>query len=212
LKVPKQRRAIEVSARQIVGVMFTAVIILTTVFYIGVNVGKKKVINAEIEAQKYDEIKALSRIAQAVDRAKDALYHDERSQKSNLSGNTTSTIKQISNKVAQNDKKLEQEKIPQTIPKQPSEEKTKAPKEEKVTEPQKSLFYTVKLGTFSSEENAINLVNSIDELNYSPEIKPDGEFFHVVIGKFSNKDKAKQFGDELVKKASSIENYLIKEL
>lgn len=212
MKVPKQRRTIEVSARQIVGVMFTVVIILTAVYYIGVNVGEKKVINAEIEAQKFNEIKALARIAQAVDRAKDTLYHEERNQESNLAGNTISTIKQISDKVAKNDKKPEPEKTPQAFQKQPPEQETETQKEEKPEEPEKTVSYTVKLGTFGSEENAINLANSIKELNYSPEIKPDGELFHVIVGKFSNKDEAKQFGDELIEKASSIENYLIKEL
>jgi cell division septation protein DedD len=195
--------------------MIVVVIILTAVFYIGVSIGKKKVINAEIEAQKYDEIRALARIAQAVDRAKDALYHEEQEQKSSLSANTTSGIKQISDSIVKSDIKPKQEKLPQVALEQNLEEKEKKiemPKKEIEEKTENKVFYTVKLGTFSSEENATKLANLVKELNYSPEIKYDGEFFHVIVGKFPNKDEAKKFGDELISKSPNIENYIIKEL
>lgn len=125
-----------------------------------------------------------------------------------------------------------QKTMPKTAVKEPlTEQKTQ---EIKVTPPQmpietiqkkimdqqtqaedKKVTYTVKLGTFSSRENAEKLMNSLRSLGYSPSATSESiggqEVHHVYIGKFDDSAKAKEFGESLQGKSSYITDYMIKE-
>lgn len=210
MKIPKRRRVIEVTIKQTIGIIFLGVITLTAIFYGGVYYGENKVINAEREVQRQNEAKVLEKIKESVNTAKNSLSDQEQSNKGQLSNEFETAINQLSKNIIQNDKKSET-KIPQKtdLEKKPIIEKEKTESKE-IKEPEKPLIYKVKIGTFSSEENAKRIVNSIIKLGYKPEIKPDGNLFHVFVGKFDNKDDAKQFGDDLIKKLPNIEKYMIK--
>ncbi|MGQ9609538.1 MAG: transglycosylase domain-containing protein [bacterium] len=88
-------------------------------------------------------------------------------------------------------------------------------KDQQIKTEDKKITYTVKLGTFSSQENAEKLINSLKSLGYSPRLISENiggqEVHHVYIGKFDDSTKAKEFGESLQGKSSYITDFLIKE-
>ncbi len=200
LKFPKHHRVITITIRQFLGLMLVAIATFIAVFYIGVQIGKQRVINAEREAQKQDEIKALARIDKSVKIAKDTFFGQKQGGKVNTLDSLP--IKEIPKKIAQIDDK----KPKQTQDRQPE---LKKQKNKEKTE-KKALIYTIKIGSFGTEENANNLANNIRQIGYEPIIKPDGELFHITVGKFENEDEARKFGDSLMKKVNNIGGYIIK--
>ncbi len=85
-----------------------------------------------------------------------------------------------------------------------------------VDETEEVIEYSVKLGTFSSKENATELANKVKTSGYRPRIvteKTDGNtLHHVYIGRFSNDEKAKEFGETLMQKSPNVKEYLIKKV
>jgi cell division septation protein DedD len=208
LRVTKRHGVIEITVKQIAVVMLMVIIILTGVFYIGVYFGERKVINAELEAQKQDKLRALAKI-KTVDTVKNILSDRGQSNKSQLTGEVKSAVKQLSKNIHQSDKNEEQKKASNVSTKQILEKQADSQKQDKADLSEKK-HYAVKIGTFSSEENAKRLADSLKPFGYEPEIRSDKGFFHVMIGNFDSMDNAKKFGDELVKKISDIKNYIIK--
>ncbi len=103
--------------------------------------------------------------------------------------------------------------VPPTIPAEAISEKIL---DQQIKPEDKKITYTVKLGTFSSQENAEKLMNSLRSLGYSPRVTSENiggqEVHHVYIGKFDDSAKAKEFGESLQGKSSYITDFLIREI
>lgn len=98
---------------------------------------------------------------------------------------------------------------PKPLPKTQVDE----PEETEVVE---DTEYSVKLGTFSSKDNASELVSKMKASGYNPRVVSetvDGKtIHHVYIGKFSNSEKAKDFGESLINESGNVKEYLIKKV
>jgi len=88
--------------------------------------------------------------------------------------------------------------------------KTEETKEDELVE------YSVKLGTFSSQGNVDELIGKMKASGYKPRIvteKIDGlTVQHVYIGRFSDTEKARDFGESLMQKSPYVKEYLIKKV
>jgi len=106
---------------------------------------------------------------------------------------------------------LKQKKATETI--KPTISPPKQPEEPEVEE---SIKYTVKLGTFSSQKNAENLVNALKSSGHNPWMKSEsnetGTVYHVFVGKFDDINKAEEYGRSLQEKSPYITDYIIREV
>jgi len=97
----------------------------------------------------------------------------------------------------------------------PNSDNPQSPLPERTTE-EKETQYTIKVGTFSSYQNAKKLVNKLKSAGYDSWLKSDpgtGKVaYHVFAGRFDTTDKAKQFGKSLQNKLPYITNYVVREI
>jgi len=196
----REPRYYEVSRKQIFLSVFIASLALTAVFNIGIYVGKKRVINAEIkeEQQKFNNI--LSEI-ESIDYPINPDHDVEEQTKEKTKIESSLESKKLNSKINEENHIKEKNK----------ETKTEiVSKEKSVTEKKK---YTVKIGTFNHQENAENLLNLIKTFGYESWIINDlgAKAFHVIVGKFDNRDSAESFGKELQNKHNFIDGYIIVE-
>jgi len=112
---------------------------------------------------------------------------------------------------------------PKALPSKSAEE-PKVSQETLIDEPVKPdeigekelVEYSVKLGTFSSQENVDDLVDKMKASGYKPRViseKIDGQTVqHVYIGRFSDTEKAREFGESLMQESPHVDEYLIKKV
>jgi cell division septation protein DedD len=211
LRTKKRRGVFEVTMGQIIASMLMATFALTVVFYVGVHVGKKRVITAEQESQKLEEAKANLKIK--TDNSP-KVTSDLQKQPPYVIKSAVERLKVVTAKQDTDQKpKQETDNQPAKIYKEPSSKVTQS---QTVKEPEvsKKSRYTVKVGTFSSYENAKKLSDSLESSGYEPQlIKGSNQgdtFYHVTVGDFDSIDKAKQYGDTLREKLPYINDYVIR--
>ena len=80
----------------------------------------------------------------------------------------------------------------------------------------KEIQYTVQVGTFSSRQNAENLVTLLESYDYKSWLKPgsitEKTVYCVFVGTLNTKNEAEEFGRLLKKKLSQIADYRIKKI
>jgi cell division septation protein DedD len=218
LKAKKHRGDYEVTIRQLIVSMLIVTFALTAVFFIGVYIGQNRVINAERKAQELNEAKLISRLKENI---------------GNGTSKVTANLKEKSEDVIKSAKKkldiiTDKQNIDQA--KQKTDESTstnQAVKPDKkplpavdqsptIKKPEaiNKIRYTVKVGTFSSYENAKKLFDSLKSSGYDPKLIKESDqgktLCHVIIGNFDSEDKAKQYGDTLREKLPFVNDYLIR--
>ncbi len=191
----REPRYYEVSRKQIFLFIFIASLALTAVFNIGIYIGKRRVINAELkeEQQKIDNI--LSEI-------------ESINYSINYNHDTEEQIEKKPKTEDLSEKKKTNSELQKGID---IKDKAKISAEEKSFNETKK--YTVKVATFTRQENAENLLNLIKTFGYESWIISDldKKTFHVIIGKFNSRDLAESFGKELKNKHEFINGYIIRE-
>ncbi len=191
----REPRYYEVSRKQIFLFIFIASLALTAVFNIGIYIGKRRVINAELkeEQQKIDNI--LSEI-------------ESINYSINYNHDTEEQIEKKPKTEDLSEKKKTNSELQKGID---IKDKAKISAEEKSFNETKK--YTVKVATFTRQENAENLLNLIKTFGYESWIISDldKKTFHVIIGKFDSRDLAESFGKELKNKHEFINGYIIRE-
>ena len=165
----KQKRVFEVTRGQIWATLIIGAISLTIVFEVGVSIGKKRVINAELEEERQGDI----RMPEPKQGAAEA----------NLSPTRTPS-------------------------KQPAKQ---------LEAQEKKAQYTIQVGTFSSRQNAENLVNLLKSYEYISRLgfveSDAGKTFHCVfVGEFDTKDEADRFGKAMQERLSYIDDYRVREI
>lgn len=200
ISMKRESRYYEVSRKQIFLSVLIASLALTAVFNIGIYVGKRRVINAELkeEQQKLDNI--LSEI-ESIDFPISPNFNVEGQSEKKTKGGNLSESKKINSEIHEETHIREKNKV------------TKAEivsKDKSVTKKKK---YTVKIGTFTQRKNAEKLLNLIKSFGYESWIinDSDSQAFHVIVGKFNDIDLALSFGKELKTKHQFINGYIIKE-
>jgi len=219
LKVKKRRGVYEVTLWQIIAAMLIATFTLTIVFFIGVYVGKNRVINAERESQELNETILLSKLKdniENIDSSKVTANLKEKSQdavNSVVKRLNAPTGKQNANQAKQeNDGSINTTQTAKTN----EEPLSSVAQSSTIDKPEvpKGLKYTVKVGTFSSIENAKKLFDSLKSSGYEPQLIKESNqgktLCHVTIGDFDSIDKAKQYGDELREKLPYINDFVIR--
>ena len=93
------------------------------------------------------------------------------------------------------------------------------PEEQSEEQPQVasgSIYYTVQVGTFGARQNAENLVAKLKSYEYKSWMKEEssseGTLYSVLVGGFSTRDEAKQFGDLLKNNLSFVSSYMVREI
>jgi cell division septation protein DedD len=181
-----QRRTFEVTGVQIWIGIIVAAIVLTVVFEVGVLVGKRRVIRAEMEAaRQYDmHMRAAAKTSTEV-RLPHRSPSDQTREPSEAKGNTSHA--------SPSDQ-------PDQLIEQPEREAER-------------LQYTVQVGTFGSRQNAENMVNLLRSYEYeswlSPEAHEEKTLHCVFVGRFDTKDEAEQFGKSMQKTLSYVTEYRV---
>jgi len=190
----RRRRVFEVTGRQILFALIIASLALTVVFNIGVYVGKKRVINAELEAERQDETQKLADIISTDKKLSHDLVQDRLKSREKATRDTQAPANT-------NDEKLPSTPSSDQPVKQPKIIRTK---------------YAVKVGTFSSYKNAEKLLELLKSSGYEPRLKSElsagKKVYHILVGRFDNIDTAKQLGRSLQGKLPQITDYVIKEV
>jgi hypothetical protein len=181
----KDRRVFEITVVHIWIVVLIAVIALTITFELGVLLGKKKMINDELEAIRRGDIQIQDPYnVQNTD--PDVKNRSLLSRKSKSGQNILNegSSRDLNGWVGSSD--LEE-----------------------------SDFYTIQVGVFSSQYNAKNLTNMLTSEGYEAwiDIKSDTEIpsYGVMIGRFKEADEARRLGDSILEKMSDLTDYKIKE-
>ncbi|MDQ1329343.1 MAG: hypothetical protein QG641_2632 [Candidatus Poribacteria bacterium] len=217
MRVKKRRGVYEVTIGQLIVSMLIATIALTTVFFIGVYIGKNRVITAEREAQELNKAKLISRL-------KENIGNDTLKVTANLKEQSQGTVKSAIKKL---DELSSYQNSDQTKQKtDDSAYKNQAVKPDKKPLPTvdqnstikklkiKKTRYTVKVGTFSSYENAKKLFDSLKSSGYEPQLIKESDqgqtLCHVIVGNFDSENKAKQYGDTLREKLPYVNDYMIR--
>ena len=163
----QEKRFFEVTRGQIWAALIITALALTIVFEVGVWVGKKRVINAEREAARQNDIQMRADTRATIER--DLPYRATTDQPT---------------------ERLEVEK--------------------------KEAKYTVQVGTFSSYENATNMVKLLKSYEYRAWLNPksgtEKTFYRVFTGKFDTEDEAERFGKSLQEKLSYVAEYKVREI
>jgi len=81
----------------------------------------------------------------------------------------------------------------------------------------KEAKYTVQVGTFSSYENAVDMVKLLESYEYTnawlnPESDTGKTLYRVFVGRFDTEDEAEQFGRSLQETLSYVTEYKVKEI
>jgi cell division septation protein DedD len=217
LSVKKHRGDYEVSIGQIIVSMFIVTVAITVVFFIGVYIGQNRVINAERKAQELDEAKLNSRLKENIgngtskdtaspkEQPEDAIKSAKKKLDITDEQNTNQAKQKTDESVSTNQAAKPDKKPLPTVDQSPTIKKP---------EVIKNTTYTVKVGTFSSYENAKKLFDSLKSSGYEPQLikeSADGKTIcHVIIGNFDSEDKAKQYGDTLREKLPFVNDYVIR--
>jgi cell division septation protein DedD len=217
LRVKKRRGIYEVTIGQLIVSMLIATFALTAVFFIGVYIGKNRVITAEREAQELNEAKLISRLKENIGNGTSKVTANLREQSQ---GAVKSAIKKLDELSSyQNSDQTKQKTDEGTYTNQavkpdkkplPTVDQSPTIKKLKI----KKTRYTVKVGTFSSYENAKKLFDSLKSSGYEPQLIKESDqgktLCHVIIGNFDSEDKAKQYGDTLREKLPFVNDYMIR--
>ncbi len=227
MKSRKRRTIYEITGKQIVVTLFIATFALTLVFFIGVYVGKNVVFKTSIGEQ-------ASITSNLSDKFKETI-------KTTIRKNSTTAEKELDKQKAPDNVLLKKPDIfssevvsyrnPEqkvtttdniTFEKNMSEKKINRDstvdqrKEGSQKTKVKEKKYTVKVGTFTTYENAKKLYDSLKSSGYSPQIKAEttteNDFYHIVVGEFDSIEKAKEYGNSIRDKLEYINDYVIKEV
>jgi len=184
-----QRRIFEVTGVQIwIGIIIVA-IALTIVFEVGVLVGKRRVIKAEMEAaRQYDmQTRAAAKTSTEV-RLPHRPPSDQTKGPLEAKGNASHAPPSD-----QQDQLIEQ-------PEGEAE----------------GSQYTVQVGTFGFRQNAENMVNLLRSYEYeswlSPEADEEKTLYCVFIGRFDTRDEAEQFGRSIRETLSYVTEYRVSKI
>jgi len=194
----KEQRYFEVTRKQIFLAVVIASIALTIVFNIGLYVGKKRVINAEIKSEQEFAKKILS---------------DMESSSHKINSVRSSIVLQNPMGITKN----EQPDVPKQTSQKAQAKESKPPKQQEkadISNEKKStdqFDYTVKIGAFSQKENAEKMINLLKSDGYEPWIESENNMYHVMLGRFSNAQIAGSFGDKLQSKPY-MNGYMIKQI
>lgn len=218
MRVKKRRGVYEVTIGQLIVSMLIATFALTAVFFIGVYIGKNRVINAERKAQELNEAKLISRLKENIgngaskvtanlkEQSEDAIKSAMKKLDIVPDEQNTNQAKQKTDEGTYTNQAVKPDKKPlPTIDQSPTIKKPEVIKKTR---------YTVKVGTFSSYENAKKLFDSLKSSGYEPQLIKESDqgktLCHVIIGNFDSKDKAKQYGDTLREKLPFVNDYVIR--
>jgi cell division septation protein DedD len=218
LSVKKHRGDYEVTIWQIIVSMFIVTVAITVVFFIGVYIGQNRVINAERKAQELNDAKLISRLKENIgngtskvtaslkEQSEDAIKSAKKKLDIITDEQNTNQAKQKTDESISTNQAVKPDKKPlPTVDQSPTIKKP---------EVIKKTTYTVKVGTFSSYENAKKLFDSLKSSGYDPQLIKESDqgktLCHVIIGNFDSEDKAKQYGNTLREKLPFVNDYLIR--
>jgi len=215
LRIKKRRGVFEVTLWQIVAIMLVATVALTAVFYIGFYVGKNRVITAELKAQELNEAKLISRLKENIGNGSSKVTANLKEQSQ---GAIKSAIKNLDTLTSDQNSAQAKQKTDDSINTTQTTKTFKEPSlaiaQNPTVKTPKKAKYTVKVGTFSTYENAKKLFDSLKSSGYEPQLtkesNQDDLFYHVTVGNFDSMDKAKQYGDTLREKLPYVKDYLIR--
>lgn len=194
----RQKRTFVITRGQIFFALLMAVVALTAAFEIGVSVGKKRIIDAEREVMRRSNPRWDSIVPES----------DEK----NHPGDSENTEKKA---VQQSDTEIQATMRIPTGGDLPIESPQEQPTEQRQTETSVAK-YTVQIGTFSSHQNAEDLVALLKSYEYNSWLRPErtaeGELYSVFVGGFSIRDEAKQFGESLKNRLSFVTDYMVREI
>jgi cell division septation protein DedD len=218
LRVKKRRGIYEVTIGQLIVSMLIITVAITAVFFIGAYIGKNRVINDERKSQELNETKLISRLKENIgngtskvttnlkEHSEDAIKSAKKKLDIVTDEQKTNQAKQITDESTYMNQAVKPDKKPlPTI-----DQSTTIKKPEVI----KKTRYTVKVGTFSSYENAKKLFDSLKSSGYEPQlIKESAQgktLCHVSVGDFDSEDKARQYGDTLREKLPFVNDYVIR--
>jgi cell division septation protein DedD len=218
LRVKKRRGAYEVTIGQLIVSMLITTVALTAVFFIGVYIGKNRVITAEREAQKLNEAKLISRLKENIGNGTSKVTANLKEQSQGAVKSAIKKLDKLSSyqnsdqtKQKTDDSKYTNKAVKPDKKPLPTVDQSPTIKKSEVI---KKTRYTVKVGTFSSYENAKKLFDSLKSSGYEPQLIKESDqgktICHVIIGNFDNEDKAKQYGDALREKLPFVNDYVIR--
>jgi cell division septation protein DedD len=98
----------------------------------------------------------------------------------------------------------------------PSDPRVRGGEEGPLEAEKKAAKYTVQVGTFSSYENAVDMVRLLESYEYrawlSPESDTEKTLYCVFVGRFGARDEAERFGKSLQETLSYVTEYKVREI
>ena len=196
----RKKRTFEVTRGQIFLALIVMAVALTAAYETGISAGKKRIIEAErMIIQKTDTPLGSTAPVPGTD---------------NLPTTPPPDRVEPQNTMQKSDKQMRsasQMPIGGDLPIMPEEQTEDQPQVVAG-----SVYYTVQVGTFGAHQNAENLVAKLKSYEYKSWLRQESSsgrtLYSVLVGGFSTRDEAKQFGDSLRNNLSFVSSYMIREI
>ena len=212
-KQSKQRRIFEITGVQIwIGLIIVA-LALTIVFEVGVLVGKKRVIKAEMEAaRQYDmQMRAATKTSTEA-RLPHRSLSDQATEPLEAGRNTeTEAARRDDIQPGAASETSTGGGLLDTSPRDQTDQSA-----EQLDVGDKEYQYTIQVGTFGFRQNAENMVNLLRSYEYeswsSSEADEEKTLYCVFIGRFDTRDEAEQFGRSIRETLSYVTEYRVSKI
>lgn len=201
----RRKRTFEVTTGQILAGLIIAALALTIAFEVGVSVGKKRVINAEREVMRQDNIRMRA--------ATEAPTEEDLPSKSSPDQPTEPSEVEKAEPGSARQGGIQ---IPAAMKASTGGDLLQRLPTERLKVGEKELPYTAQVATFRSRQNAENLVEKLESYEYESWLKPEPYakemFFSVFAGRFGTRDEAEQFGRSMQERLSYITHYRVRKI
>lgn len=197
-------------------------------FFVGVYIGKNRAINTDLSEQNSAKTNIVSKLKQTIKSQiqQNPVPAEETDNAQKASNETEIKKPEIFTKLVKSEKNAEQQNNSVTDPNQNVKSDQKPPqdtaKNQGKEEPKKTEIidnqfkWTVKIGTFTTYENARRIFNSLKASGYDPRLKLEtdqkGTVYHVTVGEFDSADKAKVYGNSMREKLEYVNDFVIREI
>jgi cell division septation protein DedD len=223
MEMQRQPRVFEVTVGQIFVALIIGALALTAVFEAGVWVGKKRVIDAERKAALQSNMQMRAAMGSSTEgnsgyrsspgQSAEELEAGENTEPEASRRDNTETR---TGTEASSGGNLPYDSPPELSTENPPSPLYKGEEAEQSDVEEKGVQYTIQVGTFSSRQNARNLVNLLESYEYRSWLMPESDtgemLYRVFIGRFDTRDAAEKFGREARERLSYVTEYRIRKI